>query len=92
MLAPAVMLVASAPLHAQSYYGTLKGAVKDSSGAAVPNAEVSMVDQATKFTRKTVTNGAGEYTFNAVDPGTFTITVSATGLQTYERTGVVVAT
>ncbi|SEC25026.1 Carboxypeptidase regulatory-like domain-containing protein [Terriglobus roseus] len=79
-------------MHAQSYYGTLKGVVKDATGSAVPNAEVTMTDVGTKITRKTVTSGSGEYVFNAVDPGTFNISVSATGFQGYERKAVVVAT
>jgi hypothetical protein len=79
-------------MYAQSYYGTLKGIVKDATGSSVPNAEVTMTDVATKIARKTVTSGSGEYVFNAVDPGTFDISVSATGFQGYERKAVVVAT
>jgi len=88
----AVVLSAAAPMYAQSYYGTLKGQVKDPSGATIPNAEITITDLGTKITRKTVTTGSGEYVFNAVDPGNFDITVAAPGFSTYTRHGVNVAT
>ncbi len=88
-LAP-VLLIAT--VHAQSYYGTLKGIVKDSSGASVANAEVTLTDEGTKIVRKTVSNSAGEYVFNAVDPGTFDVSVVQSGFQSYQRNGIIVAT
>lgn len=91
-LVPVMLLAAAVPGHAQSYYGTLKGLVKDATGAAIPNAEVTITDVGTKLTRKTVTSGAGEYVFNAVDPGTFDISVTANGFSTYSQKGVNVAT
>ena len=91
-LAPVLLLAVAMPGHAQSYYGTLKGTVKDASGAAVPNAEVTLTDVATKIVRKTRSSGAGEYVFNAVDPGTFDISVVGAGFQGYTQKGVVVAT
>lgn len=91
-LAPVLLLAVAMPSHAQSYYGTLKGLVKDPSGAAIPNAEVTITDVGTKISRKTVTSGSGEYVFNAVDPGTFDITVSAPGFSSYSQRAVNVAT
>lgn len=88
----ALLFLATAPVLAQSYYGTLKGEVKDSSGAAVANAQVTITDVATKIQRKTTTNGSGEYVFNAVDPGTFNILVGTPGFNEYERKGINVAT
>lgn len=88
----ALVLMATAPTLAQSYYGTLKGEVRDSSGAAVPNAQVVITDVATKIERRTTTNGSGEYVFNAVDPGTFNILVTTPGFSEYERKGINVAT
>ncbi len=88
----AALLLSAAPLLAQSYYGTLKGLVKDPQGASVPNAEIVLIDEATKIERKTTTTGSGEYVFNAVDPGTFTIRVIQSGFSEYERKGVTVQT
>ncbi|HEY9138257.1 MAG TPA: TonB-dependent receptor, partial [Terriglobus sp.] len=91
-LAPVVLLAIAVPGHAQSYYGTLKGLVKDPSGAAIPKAEVTITDVNTKIARKTVTTGAGEYVFNAVDPGTFDVTVTADGFTSFTQKHVIVAT
>ncbi len=87
-----ILLLAATAAHGQSYYGTLKGVVKDTSGAAVANAEVTLTDEGTKLVRKTVTNSAGEYVFNAVDPGTFDISVTESGFQSYQRNGLIIAT
>ena len=93
VLTTAAIVLSLAPVAAaQSYYGTLKGLVKDPSGAAVPNADVLIIDEATKVERKTTTSGSGEYVFNAVDPGTFTIRVTQQGFQRYENMHVVVQT
>lgn len=88
----AIVLSLASPAGAQSYYGTLKGLVKDPSGAAISGADVVITDEATKIARKTTTTGAGEYVFNAVDPGTFTIRVTQAGFQVYENKHVVVQT
>ncbi len=88
----AIVLSVAPSALAQSYYGTLKGLVKDPTGAAVQNAEVVIVDEATKVERRTTTTGAGEYVFNAVDPGTFTIRVTQQGFSAYENKHVVVQT
>lgn len=92
LLASAAVLSMAAPTYAQSYYGTLKGLVKDPAGAAVANAQVTITDEATKISRSTVTTGSGEYVFNAVDPGTFTIKIVQAGFSEYERKGVTVQT
>jgi len=77
---------------AQSYYGTLKGSVLDSQGAAIAGATVTLTDVATGIKRTAVTNGSGEYVFSAVDPATFDLSVTAANFQAYTRRGVVVAT
>ena len=66
---------------AQSSRGTLTGLVADSSKASVPNATVELVNQDTKVSRSTTTNSAGIYRFDAVDPGTYGLTITAKGFQ-----------
>ena len=92
MLASAAVLSIAAPALSQSYYGTVKGEVKDTSGASVSNAEVVLTDKSTSIARKSTTNSAGEYVFNAVDPGTYEISITNTGFATYVRSNVIVAT
>ncbi|NUQ30293.1 MAG: TonB-dependent receptor [Acidobacteriaceae bacterium] len=88
----AVVLMCAPGMLAQSYYGTLKGSVTDSQGAAIAGATVTLTDVNTKIARTAVSNGSGEYLFSAVDPGTFDLTVTSSNFQTYVRKGVSVAT
>lgn len=67
----------------------LSGAVMDPSGAVVPNANVTIANNATGEVRTGTTNGAGLYDFSALHIGTYTLKVSAPGFQVYEKTGIV---
>ena len=68
---------------------SLRGQITDPSGAAIPGAKVTITNIATNVPRQTTTTSTGLYTFAAVQPGTYTLTVQATGFQTYRQTGVV---
>lgn len=76
----AIFVFASA-LSAQTATGTMVGAVTDPSGAAVPNARVTLANQATNVSVSTLTNGTGFYTFPYVPPGVYRIAVEAAGFQ-----------
>ncbi|MFP5208039.1 MAG: carboxypeptidase-like regulatory domain-containing protein, partial [Acidobacteriota bacterium] len=78
------------PVHAQ-VTATLAGTVTDQTGAVVPDADVSLVNEATHFTRAVKTNSSGEYVAYALPPGSYSITVSKAGFQQLERTGVQLA-
>src|SRR5258708_5963098 len=71
---------------AQTSSGAISGRVTDASGAAVPNAEVRLVNQATNDARALMTRDAGDYIFPDVQPGTFKLIVKANGFKQYERT------
>lgn len=66
---------------------SLRGTVTDSSGAAVPNAKVTLTNVATNVPRETVTTSAGDYSFPSVLPGPYKLTVESQGFHTYEQTG-----
>ena len=70
---------------AQNASGSISATVADKTGAIIPKAKVVMKNEATNATRDTITNGAGIFNFPAVQPGSYTITVTAPGLQTYEQ-------
>jgi hypothetical protein len=74
--------------NAQSNYGAIRGIVADIQGATVANAAVSLVSESTKLARTTVSNGSGEYSFSAVDPGNYTVLVSSTGFKKSESKGI----
>lgn len=69
---------------------TLVGTVTDSSGAAIPDANIVAVQDATKVLYKGKTTAAGDYSLPYVDVGTYTITVEVQGFQKVIRTGVTV--
>lgn len=60
----------------------ITGTVKDRTGAVLPGVEVTIRNQETGVTRETVTNESGYYSFQALRPGTYTITASLTGFKT----------
>jgi hypothetical protein len=69
-------------LHAQDNTATLTGVVTDTTGAAVPNVQVTLTNPQTDTTYRTVTNGAGSYTFTEVKPGPgYTLILECPGFQ-----------
>lgn len=78
-------------LLAQTNYGSVRGRVTDAQGAVTSKAEASLTNTGTQLTRSTHTNDSGDYFFTAVEPGTYTLTVTAAGFKTVERKDVVVS-
>ncbi len=74
---------------AQVTTATLTGTVSDSSGAVVPKANVLLTDEASGNLRRTVSNGDGYFTFAAVPPGSYSVTVEMEGFKKWEARGVV---
>jgi carboxypeptidase family protein len=74
-----LLAMSSVPAWAQAATGTIAGVVSDPSGAAVVNAEVRLTDPSTNSSLDTKTNEVGRYTFANVSPGTYDLTVTATG-------------
>src|SRR6476659_7353926 len=81
----------STSLLAQSFQCSLRGVVKDAQGV-IPGASVAILNEANGVTRDTVTNGVGEYSFPAVDPGNYTVKATVQGYKTFERKGVRIGT
>ena len=63
-----------APATAQSFQGGLRGAVKDAQGV-IPGVTVTLVNESNGVTRDTVTNSVGEYSFPAVDPAMYALSL-----------------
>ena len=61
--------------------GGLSGIVTDSTGAAVPNAQITLVGP--QGTTKLVSDGKGQYEARGLTPGMYTMTVTAAGFTTF---------
>ncbi len=69
--------------------GTITGTVVDASGAAIPGAQVQVINQATgNVTRDAVTNSSGLFRALNLDPATYTIKVTAKGMEALSRQGI----
>jgi hypothetical protein len=85
---PALWLVLSAPLFAQSELAALTGTVTDPTGAVVAGAEVRAVNEATNVAATTVTNDDGRYFLPSLKPGVYSVTASRAGFKTSVNSGV----
>ncbi len=86
-----LMLAAPAALRAQGYFGTVSGVITDPSGAVVPNATVTLIDQEKGFTFDGKSDGVGRYLFRAVPPGVYKVLAEAPGFVPQEKTNIRVA-
>ncbi len=66
--------------------GDLTGTVMDPTGAVVPNATVTLKNNATGAIRNTNSNAAGAYRFSLLPPGSYTVTASAQGFSKAQTT------
>jgi hypothetical protein len=70
--------------------GTIRGNVTDSGGAVIANADVTVTDSLTKASRETHTNGQGDYEVFGLNPGTYTVLITASGMNKSETNNVVI--
>jgi len=89
MLVGIIIAFSSTGYSQGSNLGTIRGTVTDANGAVLPNAAVQVTDQATSLSRNFTTNGEGNYEVPALKPGTYKVTVTATGFKTTSMDAVV---
>jgi hypothetical protein len=65
---------------------SLRGVVKDPSGALVPGARITLVNKANGSQLSADTNSAGYYIFSQIEPARYAITVSAAGFSNQTKT------
>ncbi|HXC94711.1 MAG TPA: TonB-dependent receptor [Edaphobacter sp.] len=73
------LFLAVIPGFGQSANTSLRGTVKDPTGAVIPGAKINLVDNGTGLTFSAESNAAGEYQFAQIPPAKYNITVTASG-------------
>lgn len=70
--------------------GGITGIVTDSTGAVIPGAQIEVTNEASGVLAKASSTQAGSFSVAALQPGTYTVRVSASGFSTSLRHGVLV--
>ncbi|HMG99969.1 MAG TPA: carboxypeptidase-like regulatory domain-containing protein, partial [Terriglobales bacterium] len=70
----------SSSAHAQ-YRASIQGVISDQQGAIVQDATVNLTNKETNRTTTTTSNAAGVYSFNALPPSQYSMTVEKTGFK-----------
>ncbi|MGA1995930.1 MAG: carboxypeptidase-like regulatory domain-containing protein, partial [Bryobacteraceae bacterium] len=83
-----VFLLSVLTMSAQEFRATLRGTVLDPNKAVVPGAELTLVNVETSVQRRTISNGDGDYAFEFVPPGKYSVTTKAKGFKTDEHVGI----
>jgi hypothetical protein len=85
-----ILILLATPLFGQVGAGMLTGKIVDATNAAIPGAEVKVINEASGSTLALRSNGDGIYRASALLPGTYRIEVRAAGFDALARTNVVV--
>jgi outer membrane receptor protein involved in Fe transport len=89
VLLSAVCLLSFSPLaFGQAVYGSIIGTVTDTTGAAVPDATITVTDEAKGTSVNMQSNGSGEFTIEHLIPDVYDVKVAAKGFKGYEQKGI----
>ena len=86
LLVPVLFLMPARVMFGQLDQGTITGVVEDPSGAAIPNAAVTLTNVDLGQVLKTSADGAGVYVFSPVKIGSYTVSATAPSFQTTTQT------
>ena len=82
-----LLFLALSPLFGQGTSSRVVGTVVDASGATVPDATVTLTNEASRVSFTTKTTSAGTYVFDAVQVGTYTLELTANGFKKFVARG-----
>ena len=82
-LRSAVAIMIAGMAFAQTDLATLRGNITDQSGAAVPNAKLTLLNTGTNIPRESVSNENGDFEIPYVVQGSYTLTVSSQGFKVF---------
>jgi len=83
-------LIAGIPSLAQSGRGTLTGSVKDTAGASMFGASLTLKETNTGSRYTTIASVEGLFTFPELPPGTYTLAITSQGFESYTQVGITV--
>ena len=86
----AILMLFTCVAFGQRDLGTITGTVNDPQGAPVPNAKVTIINTATGVSYDTVTTDTGSYSRPAINPGSYSVSVTAPGFERAEQKNVIV--
>lgn len=84
------VLLAAAAAHAQDSRARVQGIVSDTTGAVVAGATVVLSNDNTGVQAQQTTNQIGQYIFDFVLPGTYTVTIEMSGFRRFVNKNVLV--
>jgi len=76
------VLIFACTLSAQTFRGSIQGTITDTTGAAIPGAQVKVFSPGTGLSRVVTTNDLGGYVASELPLGIYSITVSMQGFRT----------
>ncbi len=85
-----MILALSLTLGAQDTRGKLQGLVTDATGAIVAGASVTLINDGTNVQNTTQTSPTGQYIFDFITPGNYTVKIELTGFKTFLQKNVLV--
>ena len=89
-LVTALLLTVPQALFAQAAgTASIQGGVTDPTGAIIPGVTVTLTNNGTQVQRTATTDSGGQYTFPNIPVGTYSITATDKGFQTYSQTNIV---
>jgi Carboxypeptidase regulatory-like domain/TonB dependent receptor-like, beta-barrel len=81
-------LLLTTPVRGQVATGSILGTVTDSSGGAVPGAQVTATNLDTQYSRSATTDQSGQYSLPLMPVGKYKVDVALDGFKTLSRTGI----
>jgi Carboxypeptidase regulatory-like domain len=90
-LSLSVLLLLAAPMSGQLYTGSVSGTVVDPSGALIPSARITLLDEEKGYEFTTTTDASGRYLFRQVPPGKYAVSAQLAKFQTQRKEGIVLA-